>query len=74
MGNIFKLIISYVTGVLSGMFIFMGIVTFMNREGTVGGEIFILPLMAMLVLLGYWLRKDLVEYLGTKEEGESFIE
>lgn len=67
----FKMLISYITGVMSGMFIFMGIAIFMGRDGTVGGEVLILPLFVMLIAIGYWFKQERMEWKYYKEKNEN---
>ena len=57
-----KIILTYLTGILSGIFIIKGIETFMVRKGTVGGEILILPLFIMLIVLGYWIGQEINDF------------
>lgn len=57
-----KILISYITGILSGIFIFIGIQVFLSRDGSVGGEILILPLFIMLITIGYWMAQEFMEH------------
>jgi len=48
------IILIFITGLLSGVFIYAGIVEFSQREGWhVGGETLILPLMILLIYFGW---------------------
>lgn len=53
-----KVVIGYIAGIFSGMMIFQGFVVLLGRDGTVGGEILILPLIGILLFFGWDIGKE----------------
>ncbi|EYE88291.1 hypothetical protein Q428_08810 [Fervidicella metallireducens AeB] len=67
----FKILVAFIVGIFSGMFLFMGVNVFMQRDGSFGGEILILPLFIMLIAIGYWIAQEtqVNRYQMGKQEG-----
>lgn len=58
-----KVLIGYIAGVFSGMMIFQGLVVLLGRDGTFGGEILIIPLIIILIFLGW----DMGKFFNSKD-------
>jgi hypothetical protein len=53
-----KGLIGFVAGLLSGIMIFEGFIVLLGRTGAPGGEIFIIPLIVILVAFGWGIGKE----------------
>jgi len=53
-----KSFIGYIAGILSGMMILQGLIVVSGRNGTVGGEILIIPLIIILFFFGWDMGKE----------------
>lgn len=62
---IFLMVISMGTGILAGVIIAYGIGVFTTRSGgSFGGEVLIVPLMILLVYMGYQIRQFIESVLN----------
>lgn len=57
-GKVSKLVLGFTAGLLSGSFIRLGFEIIDARPISVGGEVLILPLIALLLYFGYSLGRD----------------
>lgn len=56
--KIAKSLLGFVAGMFSGMMIFEGLVVFLGRDGAVGGEVLILPLMLLILFFGWDIGRE----------------
>lgn len=54
-----KSILGYISGVLSGLIVSYGFTAFSERQGTVGGEVLIIPLIILLFTYGITVGKEI---------------
>lgn len=52
-------ILGYISGVMSGVIISCGFTAFSDRQGTVGGEVLIIPLIILLFTYGITVGKEI---------------
>lgn len=71
--RISKVIYVFVVGILSGIFVSQGLVVLAHRTGrNFGGEVIILPLIFLLIYLGFMMGRmytDMKDYEDAFEEG-----
>lgn len=56
--TLFKIILGFAAGIVSGAFIHLGVEVLDGRPTSVGGEALILPLIILLLCLGFSLGKE----------------
>jgi len=64
-----KYIITFLCGALTWHILLLAFDTFRQRQGTIGGEVLILPLLVLTFYLG-WTVKDEIENLKRKENAQ----
>lgn len=69
MRKAFHLAVAFLSGALVWHFFLMSLQVLANRDGTVGGEILFLPLMALIFYLG-WAVKDEINELRQIEKNQ----
>lgn len=69
MRKVFHLAVAFLSGALVWHFFMMSLQVLANRDGTVGGEILFLPLMALIFYLG-WAVKDEINELRQIEKNQ----
>jgi hypothetical protein len=69
MRKVFHLAVAFLSGALVWHFFLMSLQVLASRNGTVGGEILFLPLMALLFYLG-WAVKDEINELRRIEKNQ----
>lgn len=63
------IVVAFIAGGLVWHFFMMSLQVLANRDGTVGGEILFLPLMALIFYLG-WATKDEINELRQIEKNQ----
>ena len=62
-----KLFLGFLSGVVSGIMLELGILASRDRTGPVGGEALILPLIFLLFAFGYSVGKEVKAYQASKK-------
>lgn len=57
--QILRLLLVFAGGILSGLLLVYGMETWAQRDGLPGGEVLILPLIVLLIYLGWQLGGDM---------------
>jgi len=69
MQKVFHWAVAFLAGALVWHFFLMSLQVLASRNGTVGGEILFLPLMALIFYLG-WAAKDEINELRQSEKNQ----